>query len=199
MAELKIEYVPIDQIVRAEKNPKQHRTDLVQQSINRFGYVAPAIRDTRTGRLVVGHGRLEALLALQATGQTPPSGIHQDQNGTWLIPIIDGWHSRSDEEAAAYLVADNHHTELGGWDNESLAQLLDSIGDTELVNLTGWNLDDLAALLDNDDETPNNDDDIGGEPSAQIWGISVICRNEWEQTDLLRRLADDGYQVKPIT
>lgn len=198
MTELKIEYVPIDQIVGAEKNPKQHQTELVEKSITRFGYVAPAIRDERTGRLVVGHGRTKALLNLRDTGQTPPSGIHQDEHGTWLIPVVHGWSSHSDEEASAYLIADNHHTELGGWNLDELSQLLDDIGDQDLINLTGWDLDELGRLLTQDEETPE-DETSEDEPLTQTWILTVTCQNEQEQLDLYQRLHSDGYQVKTLT
>jgi len=192
-----IEYTPIDQLTGAPNNPKQHRTDLVQRSISRFGYVAPAIIDERTGRLVVGHGRTEALLALRDQGDSPPEGVRQADDGTWLVPVLRGWSSRSDEEAAAYLIADNRHTELGGWDNDALAKLLDDIGDPDLVDLTGWDLEELAGLLDTDEEMPD-EGDADSEPTDMVWGVAVTCRNEREQTDLLQRLTDEGYQVRAL-
>lgn len=197
MHDRRVEYEPIDQLIGAQNNPKQHNIDLVRRSIARFGYVSPAIVDERTGRLVVGHGRTEALLALRDAGDTPPEGVRQDDSGVWLVPVLRGWSSRSDEEAAAYLVADNRHTELGGWDNEALAKLLDDIGDPDLVDLTGWDLDELSSLLDDTEEMPD-EGDAGTEPTDIVWGIAVTCRNEQEQTDLLQRLADEGYQVRAL-
>jgi len=197
MRQREIEYVPIDQLMGALSNPKRHRVDLVRRSISRFGYVAPAIIDERTNRLVVGHGRTEALIALRDQGDTPPEGVRLADDGTWLVPVLRGWSSRSDEEAAAYLVTDNRHTELGGWNHEDLAKLLDDIGDPDLVELTGWNLDELTELLD-DTEEMSDEDDADSESVDLVWGVAVTCKNEKEQTDLIERLTDDGYQVRAL-
>lgn len=145
--ERRLDYIDIDTIEPATNNPKEHQIDSVRASIDRFGYVAPMIVDDRTGRLVVGHGRLESLIARRDAGETPPEGIRTDDTGRWLAPVIRGWASRSDADAAAYLVADNRYTELGGWDYQVLADLLDEIGDPELVDLTGWDPADLEDLL----------------------------------------------------
>lgn len=152
-----MDYVDIDTIAPAPNNPKGHTIDSVRASINRFGYVAPMIVDERTGRLVVGHGRLESLKARRAAGEDPPEGIVVDDTGHWRAPVVRGWSSRSDADAAAYLVADNRYTELGGWDHQALADLLDEIGDPDLVELTGWDTADLEKHIGEKDESPLDD------------------------------------------
>lgn len=148
----RIEYIPLDDVAPATRNPKRHRTEALTASVNRFGFVAPALRDERTGRLVAGHGRTQALRTLRDAGATPPDGVQVDGDGRWLVPIIVGWSSRSDAEADAYLVADNRHTELGGWDSAELVDLLGGLGDEELLAATGYTDDDLTALLAGLDE-----------------------------------------------
>jgi hypothetical protein len=154
--ERRIEYLPIDGITEAITNPKEHDLDRVQASINTFGYVAPMIIDERTGRLIVGHGRLQSLQHRQAAGEDPPDGITTNPNGQWLAPVVRGWSSRSDADASAYLVADNRHTELGGWDHQALSDLLANIGDPDLIELTGWDPAELDKLLtpESDEATP---------------------------------------------
>lgn len=200
MESRRIEYQPLNQLLKAPSNPKKHDVDLVQRSISTFGYVAPAIVDERTGRLVVGHGRTEALQALRASGAQPPDGVRQDPDGDWLVPVIRGWASKDDGEAAAYLVADNRHTELGGWDHDSLAQLLDEIGDPDLVDITGWDLDELAASLDSVEEMPEAGDADTESPANKpmVWGVAITCRTEQEQVDLIERLSEDGYEVRAL-
>ena len=159
----RLEYIDIDTIEPDPRNPKEHHIGSVMASIDRFGYVAPMIIDERTRRLVAGHGRLESLKARRAAGETPPEGISTDDTGRWLAPIIRGWASRSDQDAAGYLIADNRYTELGGWDHQALADLLDEIGDPDLIEITGWKSADLEELLaqpsttDGDDPTPPSD------------------------------------------
>jgi DNA methylase len=145
----RIEYIALDEIVPASRNPRRHGIDGIRSSIGRFGFATPALRDERTGRLVAGHGRTLALAAMREAGENPPAGIRPAPDGRWLVPVICGWASRSDAEADAYLVADNRHTELAGWDDAGLHALLASIGevDPDLVAIAGYDDADIAALL----------------------------------------------------
>lgn len=149
MTNRRIEYIPLDEVEPATRNPRRHGIDGIRASIARFGFATPALRDERTGRLVAGHGRTLALAAMRESGEDAPAGVKVD-DGRWLVPVICGWESRSDAEADAYLVADNRHTELAGWDDAGLHALLQSIGevDPELVAIAGYDDADLAALLD---------------------------------------------------
>lgn len=149
IAERRIEYLPLVGLVPADTNPKRHRLDLLRSSIDRFGFATPALRDERTGRLVVGHGRTNTLTVMHAAGESPPDGIEVDDTGGWLVPVVVGWSSRSDAEASAYLIADNRHSELGGWDHNELTDLLGDLAttDADLVAVAGWDPAELADLL----------------------------------------------------
>lgn len=147
-----ITLMPLEEIKPAPVNPKLHDTQQIRQMISRFGFTTPGLLDQRTGTLIAGHGRLEALRAMHIDGETPPDGITTDDHGRWLIPIITGWASASDDEAAAYLVGDNQATINGGWDNADLHQLVTSLGDPSLVELIGVNLEELADLIGASDD-----------------------------------------------
>ena len=72
----RIEYVPLADVIPAPRNPRAHSSlPLVRASIDRFGFVDGAVHDGRTGRIVAGHGRLEALTAMEAAGEHPPDGV----------------------------------------------------------------------------------------------------------------------------
>src|SRR5699024_4514124 len=118
----RIEYLPLEDIPDADRNPKHHDEPRIAGSISKFGFADAPILDERTGKLVAGHGRKGDLLARQAAGKEPPEGIVVDDAGRWLIPVQRGWASRSDEDAAAFLVAHNRLTETGGWDDRALAE-----------------------------------------------------------------------------
>lgn len=155
----RIVYTPLDDIKPAERNPKSHDLAAVRASIERFGFVAPGLTDERTGRLVVGHGRLDALRQMRDEGCTPPAGVQVDEHGRWLVPVVSGWASRSDAEAEAYVVADNRHTELGGWDETLLVEVLTSIADVdaELLQAAGYEeemLHELQASVDDRTQLP---------------------------------------------
>lgn len=163
----RIEYMPLEDVAPAARNPKRHRIGALTASVNRFGFVAPVLRDERTGQLVAGHGRLETLAGLREAGTAPPEGVRVDAEGRWLVPVVAGWSSRSDAEAAAYLVADNRQGELGGWDAQELADLLEDLGeDVELLEATGYDSHDLVDMLKG--LTPPDLDELAGavgEPS----------------------------------
>lgn len=147
----RIEHMPLDAVPRAERNPKAHELMRLRTSFSKFGCTVAGILDERTGRLVAGHGRLEALQAMFADGIAPPDGV-LDDDGRWLVPIVRGWSSANDEEAEAYLVVDNRLNELGGWDERLLPESLERIADynLDLLELSGYStfdLDDMIAEL----------------------------------------------------
>lgn len=166
--ERRVEYVPLDQVVAAARNPKGHDLGGIQGSIARFGFVAPSVMDERTQRLVAGNGRMEALRAMRDAGQQPPAGVQLDADGTWLVPLLTGWASRSDAEASAYLVADNEWTTRGGWHQAELGELLTELASTDhdLLGVAGFTDTDLLALLNADpDDEEHGGGEGGGEPS----------------------------------
>lgn len=157
LADRRIEYLPLDDIQPAPRNPKAHDLNSVRASISRFGFATPALRDERTGRLVAGHGRHDALREMRDAGEQPPTGVRLAKDGGWLVPVVCGWASRSDQEAEAYLVADNRHPELGGWDDAGLAELLSDLAefDPALLEVTGYSQGDLEVLLEGLDNRTN--------------------------------------------
>jgi hypothetical protein len=122
-----IEYIPIDQVVPADVNPKDHTLPDITASMKRWGYTEPILLDERTGKLIAGHGRCEALQEIKAAGGTPPPGVEVNDGGEWLVPITRGWASKDDIEAKAYLIASNRLTEKGGWHQDPLAAMLAEI------------------------------------------------------------------------
>jgi hypothetical protein len=139
--------MPLDDIQGDPRNAKGHAEAAIRRSIEHHGLAELPLLDERTGYLAAGHGRLDQLRAMQATGATPPEGIEQDAEGRWLVPVIRGWSSRSDEDAAAYLIGSNRLSELGGWDDHGLAELLSELADAQLLELAGYTPDDLSDLV----------------------------------------------------
>lgn len=156
-----IDYLPLDDIPRAHRNPKNHDLAKIRGSVEKFGLTVGGILDERTGRLVAGHGRLEILTAMRDEGATPPEGVMADGHDRWMVPIWRGWSSRSDAEAEAYIVSDNHLSEIGGWHSPSLADVLGDLHehDPDLLELTGYTTEDLADLLASFDDPAHGDDE----------------------------------------
>lgn len=170
-----VQYLPLDDILRAPRNPKRHADDLISASVGHFGIVELPAVDARTGRLVAGHGRLDDWHRRRAAGENPPDGV-DITDGVWMVPVVTGWASRSDEDAEAYVVTSNQTTILGGWDEPELAQVLADLRDTDeaLLALTGFDGTWIDEHLDDSNENPwdyageTSDPDVAEPPADPI-------------------------------
>lgn len=111
---------------RHHGNPKRHDLGELAKSFRRFGFVAPPTIDERSGILVAGHGRCEALTKMRDAGEAPPRGIRVS-GGNWMVPVVRGISFRNDDERSAYLIADNEHTIGPGWDVDALKEMVDGM------------------------------------------------------------------------
>lgn len=138
----------LEDIPRAERNPKAHDLPRIRAAMKQFGCTVAGILDERTGALIAGHGRLQALEQMRAEGDEPPEGILV-KDGHWLPPIVRGWASEDDDQAKGYLVADNRLPELGGWDDRLLAEILDEVAEynIDLLDIAGYSHDDLDDMI----------------------------------------------------
>lgn len=154
----RLEYVDIDEVEGAPRNPKGHDLELLDGSFDEFGFAEPPLRDERTGRLVAGHGRLEQLRARRDAGEPAPEGILVRRDGRWLLPVVTGWSSRDDAHAEGYLLVSNRATEAGGWVPEELAEMLSDLAVSDVpldaVGFSHADLDELLASLAPADEDP---------------------------------------------
>lgn len=148
VAPRRTEYVPLEHLKADPANPKAHDTGAIDASIGRFGIIDQIVRDDRTGYIISGHGRDETLRRMRDRGDNPPEGVRVDASGNWLVPVIVGWSSRTDAEARAALIALNRTTELGGWVDDALLDLLDNLDDYTGVGFSEDDTDDLRARLE---------------------------------------------------
>jgi ParB-like chromosome segregation protein Spo0J len=143
---MRLEYLPLDELVRWPRNPKDHAHDAIAESFGRFGFVEPMVLDERSGKLVAGHGRLDTLQSLKSRGDHPPAGIRA-LNGRWYAPVIRGIAFKDDAEAESYLLASNRLVELGGWDEKGLSAMLADLAAQQRLDGTGFDKDDVDDLL----------------------------------------------------
>jgi DNA modification methylase len=214
MADRYVDYIPIDQVQGANRNPKGHHTAGIRLSINRFGFGELPLLDERTGRLVAGHGRHEQITAMHTAGETPPDGVRLADDGTWLVPVIRGWASRSDDEAEAYLIASNQLTTKGGWETRGLAEMLEDLAEAQLLELTGFTDEDLASMLrDLDDgdghgdgpESLTDPDAVPELPKAEpvtrlgdLWQLGphrLLCGDSTNPSEVRRLVNDDNVTL----
>lgn len=143
---MRLEYVALADIRGAERNPKLHQADVLETSIGRFGFVAPLVLDESTGRLVAGHGRVDALRAMRERGLPAPDRVRVREDGEWLVPVVRDVAFRTATEAQAYLLADNRLSEMGGWDDAGLAALLTELSYQDGLDGVGWTMTEIDTL-----------------------------------------------------
>lgn len=145
---IRIEYISIDEVAKWPRNPKLHADAELDESFERFGFVAPAIRDDKTKRLVAGHGRLERLITWRDQGKPAPKRIDVAPDGKWLMPVVCGVSFDNAQEAEAYLLADNQITMSRGWDGPTLQAIGDDlIGGAGLLG-TGFDEESIRAEME---------------------------------------------------
>ncbi len=176
MTDLKIEYMSVEDLVPHERNPKFHDLDAIRESYERFGYAEAVVKDDRTGKLAAGHGRCQVLIALKVAGEPAPENI-KVVKGKWLVPVQVGWSSKDDDEAAAFLIAANRITEIGGWDNRGTVSILTSL---ESLSGTGWTPKELDRMLAKLDPIAPLEFDVIDPEGMHLTHKCPKCGFEWD-------------------
>jgi hypothetical protein len=155
----RIEYMPLASLKSHPRNPKDHDVPALVASIQRFGFNDAVIIDERTGQLVSGHGRVEALRAMakewdprahEPGSKALPSGILL-QAGEWTVPVQRGYTSKDDTEAEAFIVAANRLVEAGGWDDTNLEAILADLAQANALDGTGFDMSEVERLINQPD------------------------------------------------
>lgn len=140
----RMQYSPIGKLTPSN-NPRVHpesQVAAIAGSIRRFGFNAPIVVD-EGGRVLAGHGRLEAakLIGLETVPTVVAAGLTETQK-------------------RAYLLADNELA--GSWDDEMLSHELDDLG--EFLSEMGFEQSEYDALVtgwDSDIEVPAKPEERG--------------------------------------
>jgi ParB-like chromosome segregation protein Spo0J len=127
--------VPLDQLEEHPDNPRRGDVDAIAAAIAANGWHGALIAQRSTSRVLAGNHRLRAARLL----------------GMDTVPVL--WLDVDDEVAQRILVADNRATDLGYFDEEALAQALQSAGDLAGTLFSEADLELLAAPLPPERET----------------------------------------------
>lgn len=197
--EIRLEYMDLETLVEATRNPKKHDIDNIKASMRRFGFTQPPGINETTGRLVAGHGRREALLEMKAAGEDAPMRL-KVKSGKWLLPVLRGIAFSTDEEAEAYMLADNRLAELGGYDEATLVKMLSDLNKMAdgLIG-TGYQPADIDALVafqstggsEGEGDLPDLPD---YEAPAQQPRIIIICKTKEQVAKLWKHLGLTGAE-----
>ena len=127
-------------------------------------------------------------------------------NHTWMAAKKLGWDeiaavrvADDDTEAFAFALADNRTAELGGYDPDALAEMLNEVAGSDAFAATGYTQADLDALAAEIAPPPlpePGDADIEDLPAA--WGVIIECSTEGEQVELLQRFGEEGLRVRAV-
>ena len=168
---VRVEYTKLSEILEADRNVKDHDIGAIHESMNRFGFTSPLLLNESSGKLVAGHGRIEALKQKKQFSEEPPINIKVDDDGEWLVPVIRGVSFKTEEEAQAYLLADNRLVELGGWNTSELIEELEKLAEESSLQGTGFDDSDIQAMYEDLEKQVGEGSDKGlpvGKPSYEI-------------------------------
>jgi ParB-like chromosome segregation protein Spo0J len=163
--------VPIDTVHQHAQNPNNADLDALIESIQVNGFVTAITADAKTGNIIAGNHRFQALHAL----------------GAKEIPVI--WVDHMDESGAVrYMVADNRTGKLAILDETALAGLLTNLSDTDL-GLAGTGYDEASyqrLLLDMMAEPDIPDGDgFGGAAPSGIYQVIIDFEDDRDGRDFL--------------
>lgn len=133
---LRIELRPVAKLEPADRNARTHSDKQIEQiaaSIAQFGFTNPVLVNDR-GRIVAGHGRVEAARRL---------GIED-------VPTIALAHL-SEAELRAYALADNKLAENADWDPEILQIEFEELQSLDLgfhLEITGFSTTEIDLAID---------------------------------------------------
>lgn len=193
---------PISDLKPNPANPKGHDLGAIITSLKTHGFVDAPVVDDRTGLILGGHGRVEALLAMHKAGEKPPVGVTV-KAGKWCIPIQHA-RTRNDGQAAALMLALNRTVELGGSDDEKLAALLKALHASGDLPGSGYDSDDLDQLLKDLGKGDKGEDEIPEPPKkpitkpGQIWLLGdhrLLCGDSTQAEDVGRLMGGDRADV----
>ena len=157
------ELITLDKLKEHPLNPRKGKVEVIEESILVNGFYGAVVAERETGFVLAGNHRL---MAARAAGMTQ-------------LPVI--WlEGLSEQEAQRILVADNRTSDIGGYDNEQLAALLDGLSQGDGLDGTGYDTSDLEALMR--DLTPAGAafEDVEDEPTSDKaeelrakWGVKL--------------------------
>tara|TARA_R110000824_G_scaffold83708_2_gene209418 strand:- start:1549 stop:2118 length:570 start_codon:yes stop_codon:yes gene_type:complete len=147
----------------------------IRRSIKANGFFGAIVVQRSTGHILVGNHRYKAAKA-EKLDEVPVMFIDCD-----------------DEKAVRILLADNKTSDLGGYNDEQLLDLLTNVSEAGELDGTGWNSEDVDKLLKMFNDLPElNTDPV----DLQLnYSVLVSCDNDQHQRETLETLTSQGFQV----
>lgn len=186
---MNIKLVPLGSLHQDPGNVRTHgarNMQAIRESLARFGQAEPLVVQQRTGRVIGGNGRLEAMRQL---------GWEECE----IVPL-----DLDDQQATALAIALNRTAELADWDEPALAQILQQLRAEDALDGVGYSEDDIDALLAELGQLPEPaevDDPGPGEPPenpitrpGDLWVLGdhrLLCGDSTNGDDVARLMDGD--------
>lgn len=122
--------VPVGELQTHPNNPRRGDLEAIKRSIEVNGFYGAIVANKRTGYILAGNHRYLAARDL----------------GYETLPVT--WVDVGEREAKRILAADNKTSEMGGYDDAVLTDLLEDLRDSEMLEGSGYTDDNLNSLLD---------------------------------------------------
>jgi len=185
MSKLRITYLRLNDLVEWENNPRNHDVPLIAGSIVETGYNDPVELNCHPDASYVlsGHGRIKALWALHGEGGAVPDHIIV-KGDDWYLPVIKL--KLPPDKAQQYALLANRTTEVGGWDDERLGNVLSDLHGFDVdVSGLGWDGEEIRSLAGITDEpmAPPPEPQVDrAEELREKWGVKhgdlwALCRH----------------------
>lgn len=145
--------VPIDSLQTFPDNPRRHNLQVIVDSLVRFGQQTPIVVQASSRYIVAGNGTFTAA---------------QQLGWKHIAALVS---ELSEEEAQAFLLADNRLSDLAVYDSKALHSLLSDLDAADALEGTGFTRAELnAMMLDAPDGSDGSGDHEGGDgESAGSW------------------------------
>jgi len=181
----------VSKLKLSPRNARTHSRKQIKQiskSISRFGFTNPVLVDDE-GRVIAGHGRLEAAKLLEMK----------------TVPTLALTHM-SESERRAYMLADNKIALNAGWDQELLAIEMQELIDLDFdIELTGFSLAEVDFVIEAADEAksdgPDDPEDHVPENAGPVvtrlgdlWQLGdhlLLCGDAQERSSFDTLMGDD--------
>lgn len=175
-----------EQLNYFHKNPRTGNVTAIQQSIQENGVYKPIIvnKGTHTGRpneVLAGNHTLKAIRTLAAEN---PNDEQYQNIDIWLVDV-------DDTTATKIVLADNKTADLGTYDQQLLADLLQTVDDN--LDGTGYTYEDLDTinqLIQTLDEEPDWADAFSNMPQDEPSSFTRSFNLTKEQADIVDSAID---------
>lgn len=122
--------VDVDQLKNWEKNPRVGSIEAVARSLEKFGQRKPIVVNKRTNEVIAGN---HTIMAAKSLGWTEVAAV---------------WVDDDEATAQAYAIADNRTHDLGAYDEQALAALVEELANTDLILAAGYAQQDIEDLYE---------------------------------------------------